>query len=428
VQHSVRSDLLTLAVGAFLLGIVGALIGHIVITLALGAVAYLTLQVRRLQRLQRWLITSDAERPPDIPGIWGAIAEEFYRQKRDLRREQLAHANLAARVRQITAALEDGLILLDRRLQLDWWNDSAARLLKLRSSDRGSNITNLVRNPLFTAYIQQTTFNQPLELYAPQDEKRTYQYLAGRYGQGEVVLVVRDITRLRRLEELRKVFVANVSHELRTPLTVMVGYLETMADQGDRLPEAWRKVLPQMQQQARRLTSLTDDLLTLSQLESTPPAAKPDSIELHSLLQTVASQAQDLAKGQHEIVVDCPPGLAIRGVGKELYSAFTNLAFNAVRHNPEGCRVTLSGRQVNDDVLVEVSDDGVGIDRKHLPHLTERFYRVDEARTTASGGSGLGLAIVKHVLARHQGRLEIDSKPGQGSTFSCRFPAITDAG
>jgi two-component system, OmpR family, phosphate regulon sensor histidine kinase PhoR len=194
VQHSVRSDLLTLAVGAFLLGIVGALIGHIVITLALGAVAYLTLQVRRLQRLQRWLTASDAERPPDIPGIWGAIAEEFYRQKRDLRREQLAHANLAARVRQITAALEDGLILLDRRLQLDWWNDSAARLLKLRSSDRGSNITNLVRNPLFTAYIQQTTFNQPLELYAPQDEKRTYQYLAGRYGQGEVVLVVRDIT------------------------------------------------------------------------------------------------------------------------------------------------------------------------------------------------------------------------------------------
>lgn len=425
MQHSVRRDLLTLGIGTCLLGIVGALLGHIAITLALGVVAYLTLQARRLQRLQRWLTASDAERPPDIPGIWGAIAEEFYRQKRELRREQLAHANLTARVRQITAALEDGLILLDRRLQLDWWNDSAARLLKLRHSDRGSNITNLVRNPLFTAYIQQTTFNQPLELYAPQDEKRTYQYLAGRYGQGEVVLVVRDITRLRRLEELRKVFVANVSHELRTPLTVMVGYLETMADQGDRLPEAWRKVLPQMQQQARRLTSLTDDLLTLSQLESTPPAAKPDSIELHSLLQTVASQAQDLSKGQHEIVVDCPPGLAIRGVSKELYSAFTNLAFNAVRHNPKGCRVTLSGRQVKDDVVVEVSDDGVGIDRKHLPHLTERFYRVDEARTTASGGSGLGLAIVKHVLARHQGRLEIDSKLGQGSTFSCRFPAIT---
>ncbi|MFU8763218.1 MAG: phosphate regulon sensor histidine kinase PhoR [Haliea sp.] len=426
MQHSVRSDLLTLGIGSLLLGIFGALIGHVTATLALGAVAYLALQARRLQRLQRWLSTSDAERPPDIPGIWGAVAEEFYRHRRDLRREQLAHANLAARVRQITAALEDGLILLDRRLQLDWWNDSAARLLKLRSSDRGSNITNLIRNPLFTAYIQQSSFDQPLELYAPQDEKRTYQYLAGRYGQGEVVLVVRDITRLRRLEELRKVFVANVSHELRTPLTVMVGYLETMADQSGQLPETWRKVLPQMQQQARRLTSLTDDLLTLSQLESTPPAAKPDSIELHSLLQTVAGHARDLSRGEHEIVVDCPAGLALRGVSKELYSAFTNLAFNAVRHNPKGCRVTLSGRREQNDVLVEVSDDGMGIDRKHLPHLTERFYRVDEARTAASGGSGLGLAIVKHVLARHQGQLEIDSQPGKGSTFRCRFTATAD--
>jgi two-component system, OmpR family, phosphate regulon sensor histidine kinase PhoR len=426
VQHSVRSDLLTLGIGSLLLGIFGALIGHVTAALALGAVAYLALQARRLQRLQRWLSTSDAERPPDIPGIWGAVAEEFYRHRRDLRREQLAHANLAARVRQITAALEDGLILLDRRLQLDWWNDSAARLLKLRSSDRGSNITNLIRNPLFTAYIQQSSFDQPLELYAPQDEKRTYQYLAGRYGQGEVVLVVRDITRLRRLEELRKVFVANVSHELRTPLTVMVGYLETMADQSGQLPETWRKVLPQMQQQARRLTSLTDDLLTLSQLESTPPAAKPDSIELHSLLQTVAGHARDLSRGEHEIVVDCPAGLALRGVSKELYSAFTNLAFNAVRHNPKGCRVTLSGRREQNDVLVEVSDDGMGIDRKHLPHLTERFYRVDEARTAASGGSGLGLAIVKHVLARHQGQLEIDSQPGKGSTFRCRFTATAD--
>ena len=428
MQNSVRSDLLTLGIGSLLLGIFGALIGHVTATLALGAVAYLALQARRLQRMQRWLTTSDAERPPHIPGIWGAVADEFYRHRRDLRREQLAHANLAARVRQITAALEDGLILLDRKLQLDWWNDSAARLLKLRSSDRGSNITNLIRNPLFTAYIQQSSFDQPLELYAPQDEKRTYQYLAGRYGQGEVVLVVRDITRLRRLEELRKVFVANVSHELRTPLTVMVGYLETMADQSGQLPETWRKVLPQMQQQARRLTSLTDDLLTLSQLESTPPAAKPDSIELHSLLQTVAGHARDLSRGEHEIVVDCPPGLALRGVSKELYSAFTNLAFNAVRHNPKGCRVTLSSRREQNDVLVEVSDDGMGIDRKHLPHLTERFYRVDEARAAASGGSGLGLAIVKHVLARHHGVLEIESQPGKGSTFRCRFTATADGG
>lgn len=425
MQHSARSELLTLGIGIFLLVPFGVLIGHLPSTLALGATAYLVLHARRLRRLQRWLTTSDAERPPHIPGIWGAVAEEFYRHRRDLRREQLAHANLAARVRQITAALEDGLILLDRRLQLDWWNHSAARLLKLRDSDRGSNITNLVRNPLFTAYIQQAGFDQPLEIYAPQDEKRTYQYLAGRYGQGEVVLVVRDITRLRSLEELRKVFVANVSHELRTPLTVMVGYLETMADQGAQLPEMWRKVLPQMQQQARRLTSLTDDLLTLSQLESTPPAPKLDAIELHSLLQTVAGHARDLSKGVHEIVVDCPPGLTLRGVSKELYSAFTNLAFNAIRHNPKGCKVTLSARQEQDHVVVAVSDDGVGIDRKHLPHLTERFYRVDEARASASGGSGLGLAIVKHVLARHQGQLEIHSQPGKGSTFSCRFPAGT---
>ncbi len=425
-MQGVRSELLTLGSGLLLFGLLGVQLGHPGLTLAFGVSVFLLVHIQRLRRLQRWLATNDAERPPHIPGIWGSIAEDFYRHRRDLRREQLAHANLTARVRQITAALEDGLILLDRKQQLDWWNPSAARLLKLRASDRGFNIANLVRNPLFTAYIQQTSFDQPLELYAPQDDRRTYQYLAGRYGQGEVVLVVRDITRMRRLEELRKVFVANVSHELRTPLTVMVGYLETMADQDAQLPEKWRRVLPQMQQQARRLTSLTADLLTLSQLESTPPAAKPATVELQSLLQTVAGQARDLSSGKHEIAVDCPPGLALKGDSKELYSAFSNFAFNAIRHNPQGCKVKLSARSEQETVVVEISDDGVGIDSRHLPRLTERFYRVDEARASATGGSGLGLAIAKHVLARHQGQLDIRSHPGKGSTFTCRFPVRAD--
>lgn len=426
MQHSVRSELFTLGIAALLVGLFGALIGQLAATLALGGIAFLIVHTRRLQRLRRWLATQEAERPPHIPGIWGAVADEFYRQRRDLRREQLAHATLGARVRQITTALEDGLILLDHKRQLDWWNPAAARLLKLRDSDRGSNIANFVRNPLFTAYIQRSSFEQPLELYAPNDEKSSYQYHAGRYGQGDVVLVVRDITRLRLLEELRKVFVANVSHELRTPLTVLVGYLETMTDHDSEIPEKWRKVLLQMQQQAHRLTSLTDDLLTLSRLESTPPATKPDTIELNSLLQTVAGHARELSCGKHAIAVDCPPGLTLKGEGRELYSAFANLAFNAIRHNPQGCQVTLSARQEQGGLIVAVADNGVGIDRRHLPHLTERFYRVDEARTSSSGGSGLGLAIVKHVLARHQGRLDISSQLGKGSTFSCRFTAGTD--
>ena len=242
------------------------------------------------------------------------------------------------------------------------------------------------------------------------------------YGDHEKLLLSRDVTRWERLEAVRRDFIANVSHELRTPLTVMKGFLETLTDARASDEKLYRRSLELMTGQAERMQRLVEDLLMLSRLEDSRYPLREEPVDIPALLQAVLLEAEGINRGEHRIVTKIAPAwlLASR---EEVRSAFSNLVTNAIRYTPPGGEIVVSWAVENGEPVMRVKDNGEGIAPEHIARLTERFYRVDRSRSRASGGTGLGLAIVKHVLQRHQGRLDIASELGAGSTFSCVFPA-----
>jgi len=245
--------------------------------------------------------------------------------------------------------------------------------------------------------------------------------------------MTKPINDYARLEKMRRDFIANLSHELRTPLTVLRGYLETLiAMTGESStaldPKSLSPILDQMFQQSSRMEHLVQDLLLLSHLETeSPEDDSRESVDVATMLKEICQDAKALSgdKG-HTIQFEADPGLQLLGNEKELHSAFNNLVVNAIKYTPEKGSVTAKWffDEANGQACFSVSDTGMGIEAKHIPRLTERFYRVDKARSRETGGTGLGLAIVKHVLMRHDGELTIESEPGQGSTFSCRFGRV----
>ena len=246
------------------------------------------------------------------------------------------------------------------------------------------------------------------------------------YAGDRRLMQVKDVTQTDRLDQMRRDFVANVSHELRTPLTVLAGFLETLQEiDVDR--DEQKRYLQMMADQSKRMQSIVQDLLTLSSIESAPP---PDNepVDMVSLLDKLRRDAEALSSGRHTIVVESDGHADLRGSEPELVSAFGNLVANAVRYTPAGGTVTLSWSATPQGAEFAVQDTGIGIDAKHIPRLTERFYRVDRGRSRDVGGTGLGLAIVKHSLNRHQAQLDIKSTPGVGSRFAAKFPANRVAG
>ena len=420
-QGALIRRLVLLLAACLLLGLVT---GEYAWALVLGLAGYLGWTLRQLLRLTSWLRRADPEEaPPDSHGIWGEIFDNLYQLQRHHQRLRDQLQAVIDRVQGSTAALKEAVLMLDRDGNLEWWNPAAERLLGLKKpQDSGHPVTNLVRHPAFKEYFERDQHEEPLELASPINERLWLQFNITRYGNAEHLLVVRDITRLHLLEQMRKDFVANVSHELRTPLTVIAGYLETILENRDQLSPRWSRALLQMNQQAERMQHLLNDLLLLAQLEATTPPTTTQPVAVAKLLEAIASDARALSAEQaHRVSLDADPSLLLRGSEHELRSAFSNLVFNAVKYTPAGGEIRIRWWASDSGAHLSVADDGIGIEPKHLPRLTERFYRVDSSRASNTGGTGLGLAIVKHVLLRHHGRLTIDSTPGNGSTFTCHF-------
>ncbi|MCQ4348567.1 phosphate regulon sensor histidine kinase PhoR [Pseudomonas stutzeri] len=414
---------LLLLLGACLL--LGLITGQYAWALAAGLAGYLYWNLRQLLRLHHWLKSAGPdELPPESSGLWGEVFDQIYHLQK---RNQRARGRLQAvidRVQESTAALKDAVVMLDRQGNLEWWNRAAGTLLGLkRKQDGGQPITNLVRHPHFKEYFEQQNYREPLELPSPVNDHVRLQFQLTVYGNGEHLLLVRDVTRVHQLEQMRKDFVANVSHELRTPLTVLTGYLETLLDNVDAIQPRWRRALQQMQQQGARMQNLLNDLLLLARLEaaSYPDDNKPVAIDL--LLHSIVADARALSAERHRIHLEADPAVQLKGSESELRSAFSNLVFNAVKYSPAGGEIRVRWWADQAGAHLAVQDSGVGIEAKHIPRLTERFYRVDASRSANTGGTGLGLAIVKHVLIHHHGQLQVDSTPGKGSTFTCHFQA-----
>jgi two-component system phosphate regulon sensor histidine kinase PhoR len=405
--------------------LIGFVSGYYAWTLVLGLSLYLGWNLNQLQRLHSWLRQHQVdESPPDGYGLWGEVFDSIYHLQR---RDQRARGRLQAvidRFQESTAALQDAVIMLDRDGNLEWWNLAAETLLGLKSpQDSGQSIGNLVRHPRFKEYFEQGKYSEPLELPSPINDHLRVNFQITRYGNDDHLMLVRDVTRVHLLEQMRKDFIANVSHELRTPLTVIAGYLETLLDNVEEVNPRWRRALQQMQQQDRRMQSLLNDLLMLAKLEASDYPADNQPVLVDGLLQSIQADALALSgERQHRISLQADASLQLKGSEGELRSAFSNLVFNAVKYTPNASHIQISWWRDAQGAHLSVQDNGPGIEGKHLPRLTERFYRVDPSRNASTGGTGLGLAIVKHVLMRHRARLEITSVLGKGSTFTCHFP------
>ena len=414
---------ITLLVAAAFL--IGALAGHITAFLFLALFAYLAWHLINLYRLERWLRESKKLQPPEAGGIWGGVFNHIYRLQQRNRKRKRKLAAMLNRFQESTAALPDGTVVLSPAGEIEWYNDAAHRLLGLRSpQDVGQRIDNLVRHPAFTDFFVKGDYSTAVEFPSPSDPEVRVSVLVVPYGKDQRLLIARDVTRLQRLEQIRRDFVANVSHELRTPLTVLRGFLETLRDGAGTDPREWQRSLQLMEQQATRMQRIVNDLLLLSRLETEKEEPPRKRVAMPELLAAIVNEARVVSgERAHAITLEAEPGLYLNADEDGLRSAFSNLVLNAVQYTPDRGRITIRWYADEAGAHLEVADTGVGIAAHHIPRLTERFYRVDVARSRQSGGTGLGLAIVKHVLNRHQARLRVASELGKGSTFICDFPA-----
>ena len=385
-----------------------------------GLCLYLAWLFYQMYRLNKWLIRGTDE-PPESSGLWGEIFDNIYKLQCQQRAETENLQAVIKRIQEITSALKDGIIILDWRGHLDFWNPAAQRMIGFRTKDQGQSIINFIRDPKFVEYFEGDNYAEPLDLQSPRHSSKQLQIQITRFGQQERLIVIRDITQVHNLEQMRQDFVANVSHELRTPLTVINGYIETISD-NNKTP-TWEKPLQQILQQGKRMSLLINDLLVLSKLETTEAGHNQKELELEPLLISIKNEADALGNDKQQTIrLQCDEPIRILANEKEIHSAFSNLAINAVKYTPENGVIDLHLWKNENHVYFSVTDNGPGIDSKHLPRLTERFYRVDASRNSATGGTGLGLAIVKHVLLRHDGELKITSELGKGSTFTCVLP------
>jgi two-component system phosphate regulon sensor histidine kinase PhoR len=406
---------------------VGIISGQLAPILTIALLIYSVHNLFQLYRMYSWLeqapSASDSA-PPESFGLWGDIFDGIYRLQKQERKASAYLENIINKAQESSAALEMAVIVIDKQNNLDWWNRASESMLGLKyPQDRKLPVTNLIRNPRFAEYFHTEIYDEPLKISAPGDSRKMLEYQIALFGEHERLMIVRDITQLHRLELMRKDFVGNVSHELGTPITVIKGYLEAIIDNIDGLEERWRKPMIQMHQQSNRMEAIVRDLLMLSTLETRTLTKHQDIIDLAKLFAEIKNDTQSIfQKRSHEFIIDCPVGLKLKGVRSELYSAISNLAVNSAKYTPEDGVIVVKASENKSHILIEVIDNGIGIESQHIPRLTERFYRVDSSRSSETGGTGLGLAIVKHIVARHDGELVIESELGRGSNFICKIP------
>lgn len=383
----------------------------------------LAYHLRHYVLLDRWSQSPSPAKELGGEGIWYAPFSRVYRHERELRREIARLQGELERFAAAGQAINDGIVSLDMAGRIEWCNHSAEKYLGLNQrTDAGQPIVNLVRQPAFVSYLNAGDFAEPLRLKSERNGDSSISIRVTAYGSDRRLIQVKDVTQAERLDQMRRDFVANVSHELRTPLTVLNGFLETFREM-ELTPEERSHYLALMTEQSERMLRLLQDLLTLSSIESAPPPSEDERIDAAALVDKLYRDAQALSAGRHDLRLETRGSGDLRGSESEISSALGNLVSNAVRYTPAGGRITLQWTIGPGGAEFAVEDTGIGIDPRHLPRLTERFYRVDRGRSRESGGTGLGLSIVKHALSRHQATLDIHSASGKGSRFTARFPA-----
>jgi len=402
-----------------------------VVGILAGSFLWLLIDAVRGAKLMRWLQSGESTELVLGYGFWSEVAD---RTRRQMRSRERRVAEGETKLQDFLAALQaspNGVVLLDPNGRIEWFNQMAGQHFGFDARrDMLQHFGNLVRDPGFATYYSGHDFSQGLVMPGRESTGSKPVRLSVHlhpYGEGRNLLLSRDITALEQAEAMRRDFVANVSHEIRTPLTVLAGFVETL--QTLPLDESERQnYLNLMSQQATRMQSLVNDLLTLSRLEGSPAPSGSDLVDMVQLLQQCKQEAHNLSSlvwgKPQDIQFLVSDAVAVTGSPSELHSAVFNLIGNAIRYTPADKSIRVHWHKTAEgEGELSVQDTGPGIAPEHVPRLTERFYRVDRSRSRDTGGTGLGLAIVKHVAQRHGAELLIESIPGRGSTFTLRFKA-----
>ena len=405
-------------------GLAGRLTGQLLPCLLLGLLVYLGWHLYQLALLPH-LLRQDGQGGPRPSGLWKGIVREV-QDRQDSNHSRTSDLSYQLdRFRDTVNTLPDAVVILDPSGRVDWSNPAAENLLDVAWPDsQGRLLTALAPDPVLVEYLASGDFHMPLVITSPANRAKILSVFITplKREANQLLIVARDITRQYYLDTARRDFVANVSHELRTPLTVISGLAEQLnSDEPDlaTLPRSTELIL----QQARRMSELVSDLLTLSRLETRQESASNEHVPIPELLKTIAEEARALSgAAQHVLQLEIRSPDGLRGNAKELRTAFSNLVFNAIKHTPNQAEVRVQWQVDHAGAHLSVTDTGEGIAARHIPRLTERLYRVDASHSRDTGGTGLGLAIVKHALERHEAELEIISKVGGGSTFTCHFP------
>lgn len=418
-----------------------AAVAILAVVLSILIVQRLTRPIAAMREVAERFAAGELERrmpEPDAAEL-GDLARTMNQMASDLAARIEAVTRQRNELEAILRSMTEGVVAVDHEERLLTLNSAAYPLLGIRDADvQGKALREVVRNPalekLVAAALQQET---PVEgeivLYG-QDQERFIQVHgtalhSGRGSRIGAVLVLNDVTRLRRLENVRRDFVANVSHELRTPITSMKGFVETLLDGAVNEPENAERFLRIVLKHADRLNAIIDDLLLLAQMEQAEKDKDSARIELKPTpLGDVLDAARRTCQAKAErksiaVHLDCPTPLVVNCDPTLLEQAVINLLDNAINYSDSGRPVDLCGRVQENEVLIEVRDQGCGISKNHLPRIFERFYRVDKARSREVGGTGLGLAIVNHIVQVHGGTVTVSSEVGQGSLFTIHLPA-----
>lgn len=408
-----------------LLGLVGSVFfEQALLFISLGLLVSLGGYFYHLNQLRQFLQQHRCKPVPGARGMWADVyaAVSNIRQHHNSRNRRFS--SILQRCRGIAAILPEAVLVLDQNSDVIWCNAASSRLLGVSLPHAsGKNLSEILRHPVWQEYRQAGDFSRPLELQSPVDDARilSLQLLQFSNSEGEYLLLAHDITDVYKLDQARRDFVANVSHELRTPLTVIKGFLDAPLAETDFSLEQPR-IRELMCEQADRMQNMINDLLALSRLEMDSGKQVETAVPVADLLEKIIADAAILSGPEnHVFKLEVDTHACLSGDEAALRSVFSNLVFNAVKHTPGRTEIHVHWWADEFGAYLCVSDTGSGIAARHIPRLTEKFYRVDEGRAQQDG-TGLGLSIVQNILTRHDAQLRINSEEGRGSSFTCDFP------
>ena len=393
---------------------------------------------QQIERLVRQIAGSDRPRTflvdggPEPQRI-GLVLENIFARQEELGRQI---AGRESGTQTILRAMQDGLLVVDKSLRVTLVNQAFGKLFGLPEISSGTPLLDVVRDATVDRLIAETlrtgkAMQSELILAdSKTNSERDVEVSAVPINDdadlttGAVVLF-HDITQLKQADKVRRDFVANVSHELRTPLSILRGYIETLLDNPQTSDKELSRILRVMERHSKRLGLLVDDLLTLAHLESRSAGLQFSDVQLAELFQSVIRDwEKKLAEKQLKVVVDLSPDArTIRADETRLHEVLYNLLDNALKYSRENGEIRLRAVQRGPEIVLSVTDNGIGISKDDLPRIFERFYRADKARSRELGGTGLGLAIVKHIAQLHGGRVEAESELGKGTTIRVVLPA-----